>query len=60
MKLFSLFVWEQIQARTNYLNTIYGVKRLIGRKFSEPEVQAEIASLPFKIVQVWGMVYHHF
>ena len=39
------------QAITNPLNTVFSVKRLIGRKFSDPEVQRDIKILPYKIVQ---------
>lgn len=39
------------QAITNPLNTIFGVKRLIGRKYDSPEVQNDIAILPYKIVK---------
>jgi len=38
------------QAVTNPRNTLYAVKRLIGRKFAEKEVQKDIALMPFKIV----------
>ncbi len=37
------------QAITNPENTIFGVKRLIGRKFDSPEIQADIKNLPFNI-----------
>jgi molecular chaperone DnaK len=39
------------QAITNPENTVFGVKRLIGRKFSSKEVQNDIKILPFKIEQ---------
>ncbi|MBT4365727.1 MAG: molecular chaperone DnaK [Desulfobacterales bacterium] len=35
------------QAITNPENTVFGVKRLIGRKFSSPEVQRDLKILPF-------------
>ncbi|NNM79542.1 MAG: molecular chaperone DnaK [Gallionella sp.] len=39
------------QAVTNPTNTLYGVKRLIGRNFDEKMVQKDIAMVPFKIVK---------
>jgi len=39
------------QAITNPENTVFGVKRLIGRKFGSPEVQNDIKILPYKIEQ---------
>ena len=38
------------QAVTNPRNTLYAVKRLIGRKFTEKEVQKDIGLMPYKIV----------
>ncbi len=39
------------QAITNPENTIFGVKRLIGRKFSSKEIQSDMKILPYKIEQ---------
>ena len=39
------------QAVTNPRNTLYAVKRLIGRKFEEKEVQKDINLMPYKIVK---------
>lgn len=39
----------QRQRVTNAKNTIYGVKRLIGRKYNDKEVQKDIEIVPFEI-----------
>ena len=39
------------QGVTNPSNTLYAIKRLIGRKFSDPEVTKSIKVSPFKIVE---------
>src|SRR5437016_11979416 len=39
------------QAVTNPQNALYAVKRLIGRKFEEKEVQKDIHLMPYKIIK---------
>ncbi|KAH6663582.1 hsp70-like protein [Plectosphaerella plurivora] len=38
------------QAAANPYNTIFDIKRLIGRKYSEPSMQSDIKHFPFKVL----------
>ncbi|UJR78252.1 molecular chaperone DnaK [Sandaracinus amylolyticus] len=39
------------QAVTNAENSVYAAKRLIGRKFHSPQVQAALGNVPYRIVE---------
>jgi heat shock 70kDa protein 1/2/6/8 len=50
------FVGDAAKAQTaaNPTNTVFDVKRMIGREWTDPGVQADIKHWPFKVVNVGG------
>ena len=45
------------QAVVNSANTVFAFKRLIGRKFSDAEVQSDIKHFPFTVTDMCGKPY---
>mmetsp|Transcript_28247 Transcript_28247/g.45740 ORF Transcript_28247/g.45740 Transcript_28247/m.45740 type:complete len:177 (+) Transcript_28247:155-685(+) len=45
------------QAAVNPTNTVFDVKRLIGRKFDDKEVQSDMKHFPFKVISKEGKPY---
>ena len=45
------------QVAMNPANTVFDAKRLIGRKFADQEVQADMKHFPFKVIDKSGKPY---
>ena len=41
------------QVSMNPKNTPFEIKRLLGRRFDDPQLQKDLARLPFKVRVVW-------
>jgi len=48
---------QSVDQDSDHLSSVFNVKRLIGRKFSNPEVQSSIEHFPFKVVDKDGEPY---
>lgn len=46
------------QACTNPMNTVYDIKRFIGRKWTDETVQQDIKALPFRGAVAIDIIYH--
>ena len=42
------------EAAWNPVNTVYEIKRLMGKKFDSEEVQADVANVPYKVIEKDG------
>jgi molecular chaperone DnaK len=48
----NLWAWRQKrQAVTNAENTLFAIKRLIGRSFDDPATKKDIEMVPYKIIK---------
>lgn len=46
----SMGISAKNQAVSNFRNTVFGFRQLLGRKFSDPQVQEEVKHFPFTVV----------
>lgn len=54
LRAYADFVLAKNQFASNPLRTIFDIKRMIGRKFNDKDVQRDMKHFPFKVINKGG------